>query len=99
MVSPLGPGLSTVTLTTSGTGTVTYSGTITIGGIHGTVTASLSGQVSGSSAQGASVDLTYTITGGTGAFAGATGTGAAVLQASTTPTGAQSYTLTFGNTA
>jgi hypothetical protein len=85
-----------VTLTTSGTGTITYSGTITVGGIHGTITATLSGQVSSTSALNAPIKLTYTITGGTGVWAGATGSGVAFLQTSQSASG-QDFMLSLGS--
>jgi hypothetical protein len=52
---------------------------VTLVAISGSVTATLSGRVFGSTVLGAPIDLTYTITGGTGAFAGATGSGKAVF--------------------
>lgn len=95
-VSPLGPGLSSVNLTTSGTGPITYSGTVTVGGIHGSITVTLFGQVSSSAASNEPVKLTYEITGGTGVWVGATGSGVASLQLSQTDSG-ESFILTFGN--
>jgi hypothetical protein len=69
---------------------------VTVGGIYGSVTATLSGQVSSSSDLNEPVKLTYTITGGTGAWAGATGSGVAFLQLSQTASG-EGFILTFGN--
>ena len=78
-VGPLGAVTSTGTLSASGAEPMNYSGTATLVGSFGSVTLSLSGRVFGPVSIGQTVDLTYTITGGTGAYQDATGSGQAVL--------------------
>jgi hypothetical protein len=97
MVSPLGAVTSTVSLKEVGAEPVVYSGTVTLVGASGTITATLSGRVFGPSYLNQPIHLTYTITGGTGAFAGAKGSGQATYLASALST-TSSFTLTFGNT-
>src|SRR5262249_9440097 len=67
------------TLAAWGAGRVKSAGRVPLVGAPGSITASLAGQVFGPSILGAPIDLTYTITGGTGAFKGATGSGKAVF--------------------
>jgi hypothetical protein len=76
---------------------VNYSGTVTLVAASGSITASLSARVFGPTVLGAPIDLTYTITGGTGAFAGATGSGKAVFSPSIASHPGE-VALTFGNT-
>jgi len=78
-IGPLGAVTSTGTLSASGAEPMNYSGTLTLVGSSGSVTLSLSGRVFGPVSIGQPVDLTYTITGGTGSYQDATGTGKAVL--------------------
>lgn len=78
-VGPLGAVTMTGTLSASGAEPVNYSGTVTLVGSSGSVTLSLSGRLFGPNYIGETVDLTYTITGGTGAYQDATGSGKAVL--------------------
>jgi hypothetical protein len=78
-IGPMGAVTSTGTLSASGAEPMNYSGTVTLVGSSGSVTLSLSGRVFGPVSIGQSVDLTYTITGGTGAYQHATGSGKAVL--------------------
>jgi hypothetical protein len=78
-VGPLGAVTSTGTLSASGAEPMNYSGTVTLVGSSGSVTLSLTGRLFGPVSIGRPVDLTYTITGGTGAFEDATGSGNAVL--------------------
>jgi hypothetical protein len=78
-VGPLGAVTSSGTLSASGAEPMNYSGTLTLVGSSGSVTLSLSGQVFGPVSLTQPVDLTYTITGGTGAYQDATGSGHAVL--------------------
>jgi len=96
MVNPLGAVTSTVSLHATGAEPVVYSGTITLVGASGTITATLSGRVFGPSYLNQPIHLTYTITRGTGAFAGAQGSGEASYLASGLST-TSSFTLTFGN--
>jgi hypothetical protein len=96
-VGPLGVVTSTGTLTASGAEPVKYSGTVTLVGTSGNITVSLVGLVFGPSILGAPIGLTYTITGGTGAFARATGSGKAVFSPSV-PSQAGEVALTFGDT-
>jgi hypothetical protein len=90
-VSPLGAVTGTGRLTARGGEPVTYTGTVTLVGADGSLTASLFGRPVGPEHPGEPVALTYTITGGTGAFAGATGRGPATY----TPTGG--FSVTFGD--
>jgi hypothetical protein len=95
-ISPLGSVTSSGMLKTSGAEPVVYTGDITLVGATGSITASLSGRLFGPNRLGETIDLTYTITGGTGAFQGATGSG----QAFFTPTSfdvSGGFSLTFGN--
>jgi hypothetical protein len=94
-LGPLGSVISTGTLTTSGAEPVNYSGTITLVGATGSITASLSGQLFGPDRPGETIHLTYTITGGTGAFQGATGSGQAYFAGMASSTG-EGFTLSFG---
>jgi hypothetical protein len=96
-VDPLGKVTSSWTLTTSGAEPVNYTGTVTLVGASGNITASLAGRVFGPSVIGAPINLTYTITGGTGRFRGATGSGKAVFSPSV-PSHAGEVALTFGDT-
>jgi hypothetical protein len=95
-VSPLGAVTSTGTLTARGAEPVTFSGTVTLVGSTGSVTATLFGRLFGPEFLGEKVNLTYTITGGTGAFKGASGNGKAVFSPIiASPAG--DFALTFGN--
>jgi hypothetical protein len=85
---------STGTLTGSGAEPVTYTGTITLVGATGTITASLYGLHFGPDYPGETIDLIYTVTGGTGAFQNATGGGHAVFTAATSGAGG-GFGLTF----
>jgi hypothetical protein len=96
-VDPLGMVTSSWTLTPSGAEPVNYSGTVTLVASSGSITASLSGRLFGPNRLGAPIVLTYTITGGTGAFAGATGSGKAVFSPSIAAQPGE-VALTFGNT-
>jgi hypothetical protein len=96
-VNPLGMVTSSWTLMAMGAEPVNYSGTVTLMASSGSITASLSGQVFGPTVLGAPIDLTYTITGGTGAFAGATGSGKAVFSPRITSQPGK-VALTFGDT-
>lgn len=78
-IGPLGAVTSSGTLSASGAEPMVYRGTETLVGASGSITLSLAGQVFGPVMIGGSVEMTYTITGGTGAFLGATGSGKAVL--------------------
>jgi hypothetical protein len=84
-------------LTASGAEPVKYTGTVTLVGASGSITVRLVGQVFGPSILGAPIDLTYTITGGTGAFKGATGSGKAVFSPSLASRAGE-VALTFGDT-
>ena len=81
-IGPLGAVTSTGSLKVSGAEPVTYSGTMTLAGASGSITLSLFGRLFGPNRLGAPIDLTYTITGGTGAFQGATGSGTAIFSPS-----------------
>jgi hypothetical protein len=101
-IGPLGAVTSTGTLSVSGAEPMIYSGRVTLAGSSGSVTLTLSGRVFGPVFIGNPVDLTYTITGGTGAYQHATGSGNAVLSfnlASGIPTNISpapnSFALTF----
>jgi hypothetical protein len=92
------------TLSASGAEPMTYTGKVSLVSASGTITLSLSGEVFGPQSLGGPIDLTYTITGGTGAFQGATGSGKAVLTFQLPPTMrpmptplAASFVLSFGN--
>jgi hypothetical protein len=85
------------TLAASGAEPVTYQGTVTLVGANGSITATLVGQVVGPTILGAPIELTYTITGGTGAFAGATGTGKAIVSSIISSLPGE-VALTFGDT-
>lgn len=91
-ISPLGSVTSSGHLTARGAEPVRYSGSITLVGSHGTITASLYGIQGGPQSPFEPVSLTYTITGGTGAYAGDSGSGRATYR----PTSG-GYTLTFGS--
>jgi hypothetical protein len=94
-VSPLGVVTSTGTLKARGGEPVTFTGTVTLVGATGSVTATLFGRQFGATRPGEKVNLTYTITGGTGAFQGASGSGSAVFSPIiTSPSG--DFALTFG---
>jgi hypothetical protein len=95
-VGPLGAVTSTGTLTTMGAEPVVYSGNIKLVSSTGSVTVALSGRQFGPSRLGQPIALTYTITGGTGTFQGAIGSGHAsfVLNISSAGT---SFVLTFGD--
>ena len=105
-IGPMGAVTSSGTLTATGAEPMVYQGTLTLVGASGSITISLSGEVLGPAQISGSVDLTYTITGGTGAYQGATGSGKAVLsfefpsapKPSPFPSGG-AVVLTFGNTA
>ncbi len=84
-------------MTASGAEPVNYTGTVTLVGASGSITASLVGRVFGPSVLGAPIKLTYTITGGTGAFEGATGSGKAVFSPSIASQAGE-VALTFGDT-
>ena len=96
-VDPLGAVTGSWTLTASGGEPVTYTGTVTLVGASGTITASLVGQVFAAMGLYAPIELTYTITGGTGAFAGATGSGKA-LYSPNLASSSDAMALTFGDT-
>src|SRR5262249_3664378 len=96
-VGPLGTVTSSWTLTASGAEPVKYAGTVTLVGASGSITASLGGQGVGAAIICAPIDLTYTITGGTGAFKGATGSGKAVFSPSLASRAGE-VALTFGDT-
>jgi hypothetical protein len=96
-IDPLGMVASSWTLTGSGAEPVNYSGTVTLVAASGSITTNLSGRVFGPTVLGAPIDLTYTITGGTGAFAGATGSGKAVFSPRITSQPGK-VGLTFGDT-
>ena len=89
-VSPLGRVVSVGTLTGHGAEPVVYTGTVTLTGPTGSITANLSGRLFGPTQPFEPINLMYTIVHGTGAFGGATGRGRAVFY----PIGS----LTFGNT-
>ncbi len=95
-IGPLGAVSSTGTLTGRDAEPVIYSGSITLVGATGSITASLSGLHGGPDYPGETIDLTYTITGGTGAFQDATGSGQADFTGATSSTG-DTFVLTFGN--
>jgi hypothetical protein len=83
-----------------------YKGVVTLVGASGSVTLGLSGEVFGPLRLGGKIDLTYTITGGTGAFQGATGSGKADLTLELPPSSGPSasppgltFVLTFGGVA
>jgi hypothetical protein len=95
-VGPLGAVTAKGTVTASGAEPVSYTGTVTLVGASGTITVSLAGQVFGPSRLGAPIELTYTITGGTGAFAFATGSGKAAYSPSLASQ-AGAVALTFGD--
>jgi hypothetical protein len=78
-ISPLGAVSSSGTLRASSAEPMTYKGTVTLVGASGSITLNLSGQHLGPQQIGRTIDLAYTITGGTGAFESATGSGKAVL--------------------
>jgi len=78
-VGPLGAVSMRGTLSASGAEPMNYSGTVTLVGSSVSVTLSLSGRVFGPVSLDQTVHLTYTITGGTGAYHDATGSGDAVL--------------------
>ena len=94
-VGSLGAVTTTGTMTTSGAEPVIYTGEITLVSATGNVTAELSGRLFGPSRLDETIDMTYTITGGTGAFQGATGSGQAVLTTIVSSTG-ESFSLAFG---
>jgi hypothetical protein len=87
MVRPLGAVTSTGTLSAHGAEPVTFTGTVTLTGKTGSITASLFGRLFGAQYPGEPVNLTYTITGGTGTFAGASGSGRAVFRPLISATG------------
>jgi hypothetical protein len=95
-VSPLGRVTTRGILTAHGAEPVVFTGTITITGTNGSVTAKLKGRLFGPTYPRESVHLIYTITGGTGAFRGATGTGKALFlpHFNGSPT---LFVLTFGD--
>jgi hypothetical protein len=93
-VGPLGAVASTGTLTTWGAEPVTYNGTITLVGATGSITASLHGLLFGPDHLGETIHLTYTITGGTCAFEGASGSGLASFTVMPSNMGA-GFTLSF----
>jgi len=93
-VGPLGAVASTGTLTTRGAEPVTYNGTITLVGATGSITASLHGLLLGADHLEETIHLTYTITGGTGAFRGAAGSGLASFTGMPANLGA-GFILTF----
>jgi hypothetical protein len=97
-VAPLGAVFSRGFLMASGAEPVTYGGTVTLVGLTGSVTLGLSGRQFGVNPLGQRISLTYTITGGTGAFQGARGSGQASLTMSV-PGAAPSFVLTFGDLA
>src|SRR5262249_13135821 len=74
-IGPLGAVTSRGTLSVSGAEPMIYSGMVTLVGSTGSVTLSLSGRLFGPVFLGETVDLTYTITSGTGAYQHATGSG------------------------
>jgi hypothetical protein len=78
-VSPLGRVTTRGAVTAHGAEPVVFTGTITLSGPTGGVTAQLKGRLFGPTYPRESVHLTYTITGGTGAFRGATGSGKALF--------------------
>ena len=94
-VGSLGAVTTTGTLTTSGAEPVVYTGEITLVNAAGSVTVNLSGLLFGPSYLDQTIDLTYTIAGGTGAFQGATGSGQAVLTTVISSAG-DSFALAFG---
>jgi hypothetical protein len=97
-VGPLGSVTSRGFLTASGAEPVSYNGTVTLFGSTGSVTLNLVGQQFGANHQDQPVRLTYTITGGTGAFGGASGSGQASLTTGV-PGASPSFVLTFGVSA
>jgi hypothetical protein len=83
-------------LTASGAEPVTYTGEITLVGATGSITANLSGLLFGPDHLGETIHLTYTITAGTGAFQGASGSGRAFFTAmGFSPS--DGFVLTFGD--
>jgi hypothetical protein len=101
-VGPLGAVTSTGTFSASGAEPVNYTGKLTLVGSSGSVTLSLSGRLFGPNYIGRPIDLTYTITGGTGAYQDATGSGKAALSFDLPPgtrmnpsPPSSSFTLTF----
>jgi hypothetical protein len=94
-VTPLGSVTSTGSLTARGAEPVVYSGTVTLAGANGSITASLFGLLFGPQRLGQKVALTYTITGGTGAYQGATGSGKAI-DSPIIKSPAGDFALTFG---
>jgi hypothetical protein len=78
-VSPMGTVTSVGTLSARGAEPVTYRGTLTLKGASGSITIRLFGRLFGPEFLGEKINLTYTITGGTRAFQGASGTGKAVF--------------------
>jgi hypothetical protein len=91
-VSPLGSVTTSGQLTARGAEPVRYSGTITLVGSNGTITASLYGILGGPERPFEPVSLTYTITGGTGAYQGDSGSGRATYAPNH-----GGFTLTFGS--
>jgi hypothetical protein len=94
------------TLSATGSEPMNYSGTVSLVGESGSVTLSLSGQYFGPVSLGPTIDLTYTITDGTGAYQGATGSGNAVLRFEFPSVGGpfptssgNSFALSFGDAA
>jgi hypothetical protein len=95
-VGPLGAVTSTGTLTATGAEPVVYSGNITLVSSTGSVTVALSGRQFGPSRLGQPIALTYTITGGTGTFQGAIGSGHASFALNISRAG-PGFVLTFGS--
>jgi hypothetical protein len=91
-VSPLGSVTSSGYLTSRGAEPVRFSGSITLAGSHGTITAKLYGILAGPERPFEPVSLTYTITGGTGAYQGDSGSGYATYAPRS-----GGFTLTFGS--
>jgi hypothetical protein len=94
-VTPLGSVTSKGSLAARGAEPVVYSGTVTLVGAKGSITASLTGLLIGPQRLGQKVTLTDTITGGTGAFRGATGSGK-VIYSPIINSPAGDFALTFG---
>jgi hypothetical protein len=96
-VDPLGQVTTTGKITSHGGEPVVFTGKITLTGSTGSVTAKLSGRLFGHMSPRESVRLTYDITGGTGAFEGATGSGKAIYLPHFN--GGSLFVLTFGDAA
>jgi hypothetical protein len=76
---------------------VNNRGTITLIGSAGSVTVDLAGRVFGPTRLGQPIVLTYSVTGGTGLFQGASGSGQASFTLTLSGAG-DDFVLTFGAT-